>query len=114
MTAGAFPIRMTTTEHSRLRGWRPRLAVALLLVLCGGWAYGPALNRMFAADQLMYFLHLDGETSLSSGLRLLDYTAVREYEKGDELLYRPLLMAWLAAENFTADGQQIKRLEAFR
>ena len=99
MTAGAFPIRMTTTEHSRLRGWRPRLAVALLLVLCGGWAYGPALNRMFAADQLMYFLHLDGETSLSSGLRLLDYTAVREYEKGDEALHRPLLMAGLAAEN---------------
>ncbi|MEX7589346.1 GNAT family N-acetyltransferase, partial [Klebsiella pneumoniae] len=24
------------------------------------------------------------------------------------------LRAWLAAENFTADGQQIKRLEAFR
>ena len=99
---------MTTTEHSRLRGWRPRLVVALLLVLCGGWAYGPALNRMFAADQLMYFLHLDGETSLSSGLRLLDYTAVREYEKGDELLYRPLLMAWLAAEN-AAFGRDFRR-----
>lgn len=57
------------------------------------------MNRMFAADQLMYFLHLDGETSLASGLRLLDYTAVREYEKGDEVLYRPALMAWLALEN---------------
>lgn len=88
-----------TESTGARKGWRPRLVVALLLLLCGGWAYGPALNRMFAADQLMYFLHLDGETSLSSGLRLLDYTAVREYEKGDELLFRPLLMAWLAAEN---------------
>ncbi len=90
---------MNALGLARFRGLRPRLAVASLLILCGWWAYGPALNRMFAADQLMYFLHLDGETSLASGLRLLDYTAVREYEKGDELLYRPALMAWLAAEN---------------
>lgn len=96
-----FPSQAATTGIRR--GWRPRLAVALLLLLCGGWAYGPALNRMFAADQLMYFLHLDGETSLASGLRLLDYTAVREYGKGDEALYRPLLMVWLAAENAAFD-----------
>lgn len=98
---------MTSTSRSETGGWRriwwPRLPVALLLILCAGWAYGPALNRMFAADQLTYFLHLDGETTWASGLRLLDYTAVREYEKGDELLYRPALMAWLAAENVAFD-----------
>jgi len=103
---------MTSTSRSETGGWRrvwwPRLPVALLLILCAGWAYGPALNRMFAADQLTYFLHLDGEATWASGLRLLDYTVVREYEKGDELLYRPALMAWLAAEN-VAFGRDFRR-----
>src|SRR5688572_8662097 len=61
--------------------------------------YGPALNRVFVADQIWYFLQLEGSTSLGDGLRLYDYSLSRKYAKGDELLFRPLLMAWLAVQN---------------
>jgi hypothetical protein len=44
-------------------------------------------------------MELNGETSLSSGFRLLDYVAHRHYGKGDEVLYHPLLFAVLALEN---------------
>ena len=79
--------------------WWPRLVVGILLVLCGMAVYRPALNRVFAGDQLSFFLELDGETSLASGLRFIDYSVARQYEKGDEGLYRPLMHAWLAMEN---------------
>jgi hypothetical protein len=74
------------------------LAAALLLVVC--WlVYSPALNRVFADDQLMYFAELGGSTSLSDGLRLSDYAASRHYWKGDDALFRPLLFVWLAIGN---------------
>ena len=80
-------------------GWWPRLPFALLLVLCATWAYYPALDRVFVADQIGYFAELQGETSLASGLKFLDYGASRQYAKGDQLLYRPLMFAVLAVEN---------------
>lgn len=79
--------------------WWPRLPFALLLILCGSWAYRPALNRVFAEDQIPYFAELDGETSLAAGLRLLDYSVVRQYARGDEALYRPLLFTAMAMQN---------------
>lgn len=80
-------------------GWWPRLPVALLLALCATYAYFPALDRVFVADQIGYFAELQGETSLAAGLGLLDYGASRQYAKGDQLLYRPLMFAGLAVEN---------------
>ncbi len=76
----------------------PRLVFALLL-LSVVWVYAPARTRFFAKDQLFYLAELDGDRSFSAGLRLLDYSAVRQFNKGDELLYRPLLMVGLAAQN---------------
>ena len=82
-----------------MRGWWPRLLFAALLALVGFWAYRPAFNRVFAQDQILYLAELQGDTSLHSGLRLLDYAAARQYARGDQLSYRPLLFAWLAAES---------------
>ena len=81
------------------RWWWPRLPFVCLLVFCGAWAYRPALDRVFFSDQLGYFAELHGETSLASGLRLIDYGVQRQYSRGDQLLYRPLLFAGLALEN---------------
>lgn len=80
-------------------GWRWRLLFAIALLGCAAWAYRPALNRVFFADQVSYFAELQGETTLASGLRLLDYGARRQYYKGDEASYRPLLFAGLAVQN---------------
>ncbi len=91
----------------RNRGWSRWLAAALI-ALCGAWVYWPALNRVFAGDQIAYFLELDGGTSLASGLRLIDYPAVRQHEKGDEVLYRPLTHLGLALEN-AAFGRDFRR-----
>ena len=81
-------------------GWRwARLPFAALLVLGTTFAYYPAMDRVFAADQIGYFSELQGETSLASGLRLLDYGAHRQYSRGDEASYRPLLFGGLALGN---------------
>lgn len=61
--------------------------------------YGPAIDRVFAADQLWYFAELHGDRSLAAGLRHLDYAATRVYWKGDEALFRPLVFLWLAICN---------------
>ncbi len=82
-----------------IKAWWMRGVFLILLLICGVLVYRPAMGRFFASDQLMYFVELDGETSLSSGLRLLDYTVVRRFAKGDDALYRPLTFVWLAAGN---------------
>lgn len=81
---------------------------ALALLVCGLFVYRPALNRFFADDQLWYFAELKGDRSLSAGLALLDYDVARTYMKGDQLLYRPLTMLVLAAEN-AAFGRDYRR-----
>lgn len=87
------------------------MAVAIALILCGVAAYFPALERVFSGDQLGYFAELHGDTSLRAGLRLLDYGAQRQYSKGDQLLYRPLLFAGLALEN-TLFGRDLRKWNA--
>ena len=74
---------------------------ALALIAGGVWfAFGPALPRVFFADQLWYFAELRGDTSLAAGLRLHDYAAARQYWSGlDNLPYRPLLFTWMAIAN---------------
>ena len=59
----------------------------------------PALNRLPVDDQIWYLAELDGATSLWDGLALTDYALSRSFFKGDELLYRPFLFAWLAVAN---------------
>jgi len=81
------------------RKWCLRILFAAVLILCTLYVYFPSLNMVFINDQLSYFLELDGETSLTSGLQLLDYGAQRRYNKGDEVLYRPLLFLFLSLEN---------------
>ncbi|HEX4999053.1 MAG TPA: hypothetical protein VFY29_12565, partial [Terriglobia bacterium] len=77
-----------------------RLVVALLgLTLLAGYVYEPALNRVFAADQIGYLVEMGGSQSLIAGLALYDYPLSRKYEKGDETLFRPLLFVWLAVAN---------------
>jgi hypothetical protein len=70
-----------------------------LFLLAALAVYHPALNRVFTADQVWYFAELNGNTSLLEGLRHVDYAATRQYWKGDESLFRPLLFVWLAVEN---------------
>ncbi|MBN1470282.1 MAG: hypothetical protein JW925_00755 [Syntrophaceae bacterium] len=76
-----------------------RILFAALLICSTLFVYFPSINVVFINDQLSYFLELDGETSLGSGFQLLDYGAQRQYNKGDEVLYRPLLFTFLAVEN---------------
>jgi hypothetical protein len=80
--------------------WWPRLPFVALLIIFTVWAYLPSLDKVFINDQMSYFLELNGETSLASGFHLLDYGANRQYNKGDEVLYRPLLFILLALENY--------------
>lgn len=80
---------------------RPRTllanAVALLLLCLATWiVYRPALNRVFAADQIGYMSELEGSESLRDGLAQYDYNVTRRLEKGDEAMFRPLLFVWLA------------------
>ena len=75
-----------------------RCAVLVLLLLA--WAvYFPALDRLFADDQIHYLAELNGETSLLAGLRHWDYAITRQFWKGDDALFRPLLFAWMAVAN---------------
>jgi hypothetical protein len=81
---------------------RLRSDVGFLLLLAGVLlvVYLPVADRVFAADQVWYFLELDGDHSLRAGLSHLDYSASRRYGKGDLLLFRPLLFVWLAVQDF--------------
>jgi hypothetical protein len=75
------------------------LGVALSLAVLTWLVYRPALNRVFVMDQVWYFAELDGRTGIGDGLRHYDYAATRQYWKGDDALFRPLLFAWLAVGN---------------
>jgi len=82
------------------KAWLPRVTFAALLVMVTVFVYLPSLDKFFVSDHMSYFLELNGETSLTSGFRHLDYGVKRHYNKGDEVLYRPLLFVVLAFENF--------------
>jgi hypothetical protein len=74
------------------------LAAAVLAALA--WlVFNPALNRVFAADHLWYFAEVHGQSTLSAGLRLVDYAASRVYWRGDDVTFRPLLFTWMAIAN---------------
>jgi hypothetical protein len=79
-----------------LLDWR---VAAVVLAVVGWVVYAPALDRVFAADQIWYFAEV-GDSSLSAGLRHLDYNLSRVYWKGDELLFRPVTFGWLALANW--------------
>ncbi len=76
-----------------------RLLFFLVLLAVCLPIYAPALDRFFAADQIIYFADLRNDTSLAAGLQRWDYSNSRIYNRGDELLYRPLLFTGLALEN---------------
>lgn len=78
--------------------WTGLFLAALVLVTV--FLYRPALNRVFAGDQLCYLAELNGSQSLWDGLRHYDYGVTRHYDKGDESLYRPLLFVWLALNHW--------------
>lgn len=63
------------------------------------YVYEPAVHRVFVADQIWYFAELHGSTSLSSGLAHYDYAYSRRYWKGDDALFRPIALIWLAVGN---------------
>ena len=82
--------------RSALLDWR---FGALVIAAAAVAVYWPAMNRVFAADQLWYFAEVDGDPSLSAGLRHIDYAISRTYWRGDDLLFRPVLFIWLAIAN---------------
>src|SRR5262249_43342797 len=92
---------LARARHYRTRKFRIPIEVWVVLTLAAvAWiAYGPALNRVFVDDQIVYLNELHGQTSLAAGLNLYDYAAARRYEKGDDVLFRPLLFVWLAVAN---------------
>jgi hypothetical protein len=79
-----------------LLDWR---VAAVVLTVVGWIAYAPALDRIFVTDQIWYFAEV-GDSTLSAGLRHLDYNVSRVYWKGDELLFRPVTFGWLAIANW--------------
>jgi hypothetical protein len=85
-----------TFARRALLDWRLG-AVAVSAIAAA--VYWPAMNRVFAADQLWYFAEVGSHDSLASGLRHLDYALSRVYWKGDDLLFRPILFIWLAIAN---------------
>jgi hypothetical protein len=80
-----------------------RAAFVLLLLATNVPAYLAGLDRPFAGDQIFYFAEIENDTRLSSGLRHWDFNATRRYNKGDELLFRPLLFSLLAVETTLFD-----------
>jgi hypothetical protein len=77
-----------------------KLVPALLVItLSSVIVYGPALHRVFVTDQIWYLAELHGQTSLAAGLHFYDYAASRQYWKGDDALFRPLSLIWLAIGN---------------
>lgn len=86
-------------SSERLRPVIERVIVLGLLALVTIPAYSPSLNRFFAADQVVYFAEVNGQRSLRAGLGLCDHALTAKYNKGDEVLYRPLLFVLLAIEN---------------
>jgi hypothetical protein len=85
-----------TLARRLLLDWR---LGALVLGAIAAAVYWPAMNRVFAADQLWYFAEVGGHDSLALGLRHVDYALSRVYWKGDDLLFRPILFVWLAIAN---------------
>src|SRR5262245_54809350 len=79
-----------------LLDWR---VASVVLSVFAAAIYWPAMNRVFVADQLWYFAEVGGHDSLALGLRHVDYAISRVYWKGDDLLFRPILFAWLAVAN---------------
>jgi hypothetical protein len=79
--------------RAALLDWR---VGAVVLSALAAAIYWPAMNRVFAADQLWYFAEVGGHDSLALGLRHVDYAVSRVYWKGDDLLFRPILFIWLA------------------
>ncbi len=75
------------------------LAALLVLAAVNGLLYFPARHQPFGLDQLHYMADLNGDRSLSAGMKRLDYCNSRLYWKGDESLYRPLLFGWLGILN---------------
>jgi len=93
---------VTSRRNSRWSFWSsPRalpLAAAVLATLA--WlVFSPALNRVFAGDHLWYFAEVHGQSTLSAGLKLVDYAATRVYWRGDDVTFRPLLFTWMAVAN---------------
>jgi hypothetical protein len=82
--------------RAALLDWR---VGAVVLSALAAAIYWPAMNRVFAADQLWYFAEVGGHDSLALGLRHVDYAVSRVYWKGDDLLFRPILFIWLAIAN---------------
>jgi hypothetical protein len=78
---------------------RHRLFAATVLTAISFYVYEPAVHRVFVADQIWYFAELHGSTSLSSGLAHYDYAYSRKYWKGDDALFRPIALIWLAVGN---------------
>ena len=85
-----------TFARRALLDWR---IGAVVLSAIAAAVYWPAMNRVFAADQLWYFAEVGNHDSLANGLRHFDYALSRVYWKGDDLLFRPILFIWLAIAN---------------
>src|SRR5262245_34961585 len=85
-----------TFARRALLDWRIGSGVLSVIAVAVYW---PAMNRVFAADQLSYFAEVGNHDSLALGLRHFDYALSRVYWKGDELLFRPILFVWLAIAN---------------
>jgi hypothetical protein len=87
---------MVSMARRALLDWR---VGGIVLAALAAAIYWPAMNRVFAADQLWYFAEVGAHDSLALGLRHVDYALSRVYWKGDDLLFRPILFIWLAMAN---------------
>lgn len=85
----------------------PRWVFVLTLVVLSFSLYYPARTRLFHLDEPLYFAELERTATLLDRLKLYDFTADRRYWKGDEVLYRPLLFAWLGLQHYFFAGRYV-------
>src|SRR5436190_23571983 len=90
----------TSEDNSATSNSRHRNILLFILLLAINYLiFSPAFVRVFAHDHIYYIAELHGSDRFSDGLQLCDYSVERKNMKGDEILYRPLLFVWMAAES---------------
>jgi hypothetical protein len=90
---------VSAANGKKFAKWYAHFIFLGILLALNLLVYSPGLKRFFAGDQWGFFLETHGSRSAWDGLKLTDYNINKDYFRGDELIFRPVFMIWLAALN---------------